>query len=183
MYSALSTVQVPEHDEQVIEKRNMEARYHNLPPAHSMFIFLSFVLMFAVYLYFSPQDAMHTMTLLVCSTFGIVAAYLVSRMVLARVCDEQPPTFYMIIVPVPFMMIYSLSHAITRSSLFMVQESLIMTCYLIYVLAFYFHFIYDIMTNISAHLGIYCFSLGKRSTDKSEINSLLEQVITDEKQN
>jgi hypothetical protein len=155
VFSALSKEQT-ESVSNAIERRKMEVRYTNLPPLRSMFTFISFVTFFVIYAYFSPQDVMHTKTLLVCSTFGMVAAYLVSRVVLARVCDEQPPSLYMITLPLPLFTLYSLLHV--YMPILVVDEGLMIMTYLIYVMALYAHFIYDIMNSISTHLGIFIFS-------------------------
>jgi hypothetical protein len=147
-----------------------------------MFTFVSFVGFFLVYAIYSPTQIMYTSTLLVCSTFGIVAAYLVSRVVLARVCDEKAPTFCAITLPVPLFALYSLIHLVVPNTLPLLNEEFAIWVYLAFALVLYTHFAYDIMSSISQHLGIYCFSLGKR-TNKDEITTLLEEVITtDEKQ-
>jgi len=189
--SDLSNVDL-ESDEKTakaIYKRQLDGRYQSLPPSRCVFTFVSFFVGFVLYAFLSPADVMHKNTLLVCSTFGVVAAYLVSRLVLARVCDEKPPVVYLMSLPIFLFTIYGVVMTLIQGEKLFAgmniikQESSVFVLYLLFVLVMYSHFVYDILASISSHLEIYVFTLGKRVSQVGEIESLLEEVTSGEKQN
>ncbi|KAL0478993.1 ethanolaminephosphotransferase [Acrasis kona] len=171
-----------------VYKTQLEARYQSLPPSKSVFSFMAFFVCFLLYLILSPIDIIHTNTLLACSTFGVISGYLISRLVLARVCDERPTVIYLITLPLLLFTTYSVVMTLVQGELYVPaniieQEGSAFFLYLLFVLIMYAHFMYDILVSISLHLNIYIFSLGKRVAKKGEIESLLEEPPSGEKQN
>jgi ethanolaminephosphotransferase len=157
-------------NEQVEEKNRLRQRYAQITPIQALLPYLTLLFSWIIWMYCSPASLMQTNTLLSCSTYGIVSAYLVTRLVLCRVTDEIAPKFYYILLPLPFIALFAAASQLfyanaepsTLGALRNADFYLLVT-YLIYVTVFYAHFVYDVIENITEHLGIYCFSLVKRN--------------------
>lgn len=149
------------------EAQRLNERFMNITPIQSLFPYFVLLICWVLWMYFSPAGLIYNYTLLSCSTFGIISAYLVTRVVLARVCDEILPKFYYILVPLPFLTTLAMVSDTLLSAQSGEQQADIdlyaMIAYLIYVLCFYAHFVYDVVENITEFLGIYCFSIAKRN--------------------
>ena len=148
------------------EAFRLRERYAKISPIQSLVPFLTLVVCWLIWMYFSPADLMINYTFLSCSTFGLTTAYLVTRMVLGRVSDEVVPKFYYILVPLPFLTLIAFLSEVAFTARFGAAADFdvyALMGYLVYVLVFYAHMVYDVIENITEHLGIYCFSLVKRN--------------------
>jgi len=110
---------------------------------------------FTAFLYFSPvHDGLLTSHIVgVLFAYGLPCAYIESRLVVARVCDEQAILFPFIMYPLPFMFLHQ------YLEWHLIGSAHMLYAYLIYVIVVFIHFAAFTIHEICEHLGIQAFSL------------------------
>lgn len=114
--------------------------------------FVTLVILYAVYAYFAPLLVYKHIVPFICS-YSLIASYLQTRLILARVCREKVPIFYAILYPLPLVVINAIFFK------YYVEE--VHTALIAYILACYSHLIYNAISEISLILGIECFTQNK----------------------
>jgi ethanolaminephosphotransferase len=83
------------------------------------------------------------------ATFGILACYLQTRLILSRVAGERIPNFYFILVPLPFVVI--------NAVFFKVQTALLLHLFFLFVVVSYVHMIYNAIRIMCDELSLSLF--------------------------
>jgi len=120
------------------------------------FLYLS--VLFSVWVFYSKENLIERYPALIFSLFGFIAAYIVTRLVLSRVCEMKAEKFYLILVPLLPIVIHSLNNIfqfVTSKS--PIQEIHAILFYWIFAILCYSHMIYSVIDIICTHLNIRCF--------------------------
>ena len=129
--------------------------------------FIIQLVLYVIYAIASPT-IVHQQIVALLIAFGLIASYLQTRMILARVCRETVPIIPAILYPLPLVVLNALGPKIA--------VRLVDYSYLFYISACYIHLVYNGITEMTLVLGIECFRLRKHdrvphgfATPRSEI--------------
>ncbi|EFC44595.1 predicted protein [Naegleria gruberi] len=157
------TIQSINNTHDLENSNGQEKRMNKTPVFKSLCSYLVFALVFTVWILISgSKQTLERNLLSVLYSYGMFHAYIVTRTILARVCDMTIPT----LMPVLYFLIVGLLNTlfgIMKGGNAILDEGLYLNILVIVTTIMYTHLAYDVISTLTAHLGIYCFSVQKRN--------------------
>jgi ethanolaminephosphotransferase len=112
--------------------------------------FIAEFVLYVIYAYSAPE-VVHNQIITFLASYGLIASYLQTRMILARVCSETIPLVPVVLYPLPFVVLNALGPQIALR--------FVDSAHLVYVLACYAHLVYNGIHEMTLVLGIECFTM------------------------
>lgn len=159
-----------------VEKADNEVRKDIKTPVwKSLFSYGFFSILFIAWMLFSTiysskKSLLHSHLLLILYIYGMYHAYIVTRFILARVCDLGIPLFMNIL----FMLVFAFGNSLLagfNGKETLVDESVVLIALAVIITLAYLHMACNIIMSLTEHLGIYCFSVEKRMSNHHNVTN------------
>jgi len=106
-----------------------------------------------IWIYFSKENILQKQPLICYSIFGFISGFVITRLVISRVCNENPSYFYFILLPFPIIALKNLFNIGTH----LITDTQISIFYSFYIFICYSHMIYEVIWTFSEALNIRVF--------------------------
>jgi len=124
------------------------------------FPFVYMTILWCIWMVYSPENLIEKYPALCFSFYGFLSAYIVTRLVLARVCHMRSEKFYVILVPMLPIVFHSFNNHFqiikVRSP---IQEIHAILFYWVFAVICYAHMVYSVINEICIFLCIKCFEI------------------------
>ncbi|KAG2382491.1 hypothetical protein C9374_005071 [Naegleria lovaniensis] len=184
IYSTIKTL----NESKDVEKAENEIRKDVKTPVwKSLFSYGFFSVLFLVWMGFSTiysykESLLQSHLLLILYIYGMYHAYIVTRFILARVCDLGIPMFMNILYILVLAFGNSLLAGFDGKDT-LLDESLFLIALAAIITISYVHMACNIIMSLTEHLGIYCFSVEKRNQHTNSTNSNSASMISNDHAN
>eukprot|EP01080_Neovahlkampfia_damariscottae_P009983 gene9983-2302_t len=112
-----------------------------------------------IWIFCGPRDIVNLYPLLIYTIFGLVTGYIVTRLVISRVCGETCQSWYIMTLPLPLLAFNTLNKRFLFIPFLEVPDFISIVLYLIFVIICYSHMILFCIHILSTALGIRAFVL------------------------
>ena len=155
LYTLFDNIQVVLAKKMTIEESKVRGS-----PIYSIFSYILLLICWSIWIFVSPTELYKNQPIYSYSIFGFVTSYIITRLVLSRVCKMKCELIYLIEYPMPIIALLSLNSKYRFIESIPIQNDYyLIAFYTIYSIICYIHFVNSSINSICEHLKINCLSM------------------------